>query len=77
MEGAIVLVVIVVLGLLITEFQKNIEASIPEKSVEVKESVCPPHRWRFIEQPGMENTYYIKCDECNKMPGQLGEEATD
>lgn len=40
--------------------------SIPEKN-------CPPHRWRWLDQPGMENTQYMICLTCKKTPRQVGE----
>lgn len=39
---------------------------VPEKS-------CPPHLWRWEEQPGMENTNYLWCLTCGKTPRQVSE----
>lgn len=40
--------------------------------VKPKEKCCPPHKWRFVEQPGMDKTYFTRCDICNMIPGQEG-----
>lgn len=34
---------------------------------------CPPHSWRWEEQPGMENTNFIRCQRCMRTPGQVSE----
>lgn len=39
----------------------------------VPEKACPPHSWRWLDQPGMENTYYMKCQRCKKTPREVGE----
>ena len=33
------------------------------------EKACPPHSWRWEEQIGMENTYFIRCQRCRRLPG--------
>lgn len=30
---------------------------------------CPPHKWRFEDQPGMPGCTYIKCTACEMIPG--------
>lgn len=37
------------------------------------EKFCPPHRWKWIEQPGMENTYFMRCLRCKKTPRQISD----
>ena len=39
----------------------------------VLEKACPPHMWRWEEQPGMENTNFIRCQRCMRTPGQVSE----
>jgi len=39
----------------------------------VVEKACPPHKWRYLEQPGFENTYYMKCQLCHKTPREISE----
>ncbi len=47
----------------------------PESEImEVPEKACPPHRWKWLDQPGMENTQYMICLWCNKTPRQISEE---
>lgn len=43
---------------------KNYYNPIAEKS-------CPPHSWRWEDQPGMENTCYLRCLACGKTPRQI------
>jgi hypothetical protein len=42
------------------------------KEVVPKEKTCPPHKWSFVEQPGLENTYFTRCTICKMIPGQEG-----
>ena len=41
--------------------------------VEVPKKVCPLHAWEWLEQPGLDNTWYMKCNICGKTPRQVGE----
>ena len=40
----------------------------------IPEKACPPHRWKWEEQPGMENVSYMWCLTCRKTPRQVSEE---
>lgn len=40
----------------------------------VVEKRCPAHSWRWLEQPGMEDTQYMICLTCKKTPRQVGED---
>lgn len=33
------------------------------------EKICPPHKWLWEEQIGMEGTFYIRCQVCRRLPG--------
>ncbi len=45
--------------------------AIEKYSNRIQEKACPPHRWEWLEQPGLENTYYMKCKRCEKTPRQI------
>lgn len=44
----------------------SLNSTIPEK-------VCPPHKWRWEEQPGLDNTWFMRCQRCMKTPREVGE----
>lgn len=36
----------------------------------VIEKVCPPHKWDWVKQPGIEEAiFYIRCQKCRRLPG--------
>ena len=36
----------------------------------VVEKACPPHKWAWEDQPGVEPaTYFIRCQRCKRLPG--------
>jgi hypothetical protein len=36
----------------------------------VSEKACPPHRWAWEEQIGIDPpVYYIRCQRCRRLPG--------
>ena len=39
----------------------------------IQEKFCPPHKWLWEEQIGMEGTFYIRCQRCRRLPGWEGE----
>jgi hypothetical protein len=66
--------VLIVVGIyIISVIAAKMDKDFGPKAVEeVKEKACPPHKWRFIEQPGMSDTYFTRCDLCSMIPGQEG-----
>lgn len=50
------------------------DKSVKESKLAIPEKACPPHKWNWLDQPGMENTYYMMCMRCKKTPRQIGEE---
>jgi hypothetical protein len=40
---------------------------------EIKEKNCPPHKWRYEDQPGMENVCFLRCQLCKKTPQEVNE----
>ena len=56
-------------------FGAKVDKKVKNKSVfeELKEKSCPPHKWRYEDQPGMENVSFIKCQRCLKTPSQINE----
>lgn len=34
-----------------------------------KKGDCPPHKWKWKKQPGMEDLEYLQCEKCGKFPG--------
>lgn len=43
------------------------------KNSEVKEKICPPHKWRYEDQPGLEDVSFIRCQLCKKTPQEVSE----
>ena len=43
------------------------------KPIVIPEKACPPHSWRWEEQPGMEGVSYMWCLRCGKTPRQVSE----
>jgi hypothetical protein len=37
-----------------------------------KPKQCPPHTWKWHEQPDMEKTWYMKCTTCGRPPSLSG-----
>jgi hypothetical protein len=37
------------------------------------EYTCPPHEWRYHDQPGMEGVVYLKCEKCKSSPSYVME----
>jgi hypothetical protein len=65
-----ILGIVIIVALVVTKFQARNER-LRDEPVVIKR--CPAHNWEWKEQPGMENMYYIQCNWCGKIPGQLGE----
>lgn len=38
----------------------------------IRRNTCPPHAWRYHEQPGMEGVQYLQCDKCKGLPQYVG-----
>jgi hypothetical protein len=32
---------------------------------------CPPHKWRYEDQPGVEGVSFIRCQICKKTPSEI------
>lgn len=53
----------------------SILAYLMKKTEEPKkpaEKQCPPHAWKWLEQPGVQGTWYIQCQRCKMFPSVTG-----
>ncbi len=62
-----VVLFMIAMTLIMSMMDKKVQGLDPKK-----EAVCPPHKWSYVEQPGMPETFYIKCGLCKKTPTQVG-----
>jgi hypothetical protein len=68
------IVILVGILLVVVYFISRVDEKAKEKLVEApKDKVCPPHKWRYEDQPGMEEISFIRCQICMKMPQQINE----
>lgn len=66
----IIVIWIMLIGIRISA---HMEKKYRESNPVIPEKACPPHKWRWEEQPGMENTCFIRCQRCMRMPRQVSE----
>jgi hypothetical protein len=65
-------VLVVIVLLFVVNITKNHFNKTPKK-IDSTDRNCPPHKWDFELQPGMENVYYTRCKLCKKLAGRLDE----
>jgi hypothetical protein len=65
----IVVIWVMILGIRVGAYlDAKAKKSSPEIII-IPEKFCPPHRWKWEEQPGMENTCFMRCQRCRRLPG--------
>jgi hypothetical protein len=52
---------VAVLAIVANREQKKTEPVSTEKR-------CAPHKWQWVDQPGIEGAVFIRCDWCGMIP---------
>jgi hypothetical protein len=64
--------IIVVIAIIWAILIANVVGNTVNKKIEgpIQEKVCPPHKWAWEEQIGVEPAvHYIRCQRCRRLPG--------
>jgi len=61
-------ILFILIGVIVgSRLDKKIESTIPKP--EEPKKVCPMHDWHWEEQIGLEDTWFIRCKRCRRLPG--------
>lgn len=67
-------IVFIILGIyLITYMSIRMDKNVIKDSKAISlppEKLCPPHPWKFEDQPGVEGAVFIRCQKCGMIPGR-------
>jgi hypothetical protein len=62
--------VVLIVVYFVSKTDNKLKDKLTEKPLD---KVCPPHKWRYEDQPGMEEVSFIRCQICMKTPQQINE----
>lgn len=74
MDILIMIIVIFFIVSMMTRNSRNFEAKLAE--AQKRRENCPPHKWTYRKQPGMDYEYMV-CETCNMLPGGMYSEGND
>ena len=74
MDILIMIIVVFVIISIMTRNSRNFEARMALERQ--KKQNCPPHKWTYRKQPGMDHEYMV-CDTCGMLPGGQYMEGND
>lgn len=74
MDVVIMVILVFVIVSIVTRSSRTMETKIAEAQ-RIREQ-CPPHKWTYRKQPGMDHEYMI-CQTCGMFPGGQYTEGND
>jgi len=70
--GFIVVTWLFIFGTIIgRHLDKKIDGDKPKTEKVPEERACPPHKWAWEDQIGMEGVTLIRCQRCRRLPGWI------